>query len=585
MADLQALIDAGMSPLDAASLAADLQRYETSGVPNLNLGVAPQSTTVNGVEYQNQYGGMDIIPGLTSSILANLGIENPQLPVYTIREAQAQKDPMDARRMSFMPTPGSAYRLVDTSTGNVVMSATTPEEYAALAQRANEIAASEGKKANFQIQRQSSPTFGGGWSQIYSDTPDVAFDTTAKLMLAGMLAMTGAGALQPGGFGGVGAAAPAATGTGLGAGTSLAAQGLSSLPANLAAIQAGANTALAGAGLGTAALAPAAASSLLPVATEAGIVVTAPAAAATGLEAIAPLAIGTGTAAGALSSAGGAGAGSTAPSATGSETAAGATPEEIVVTAQKPLTLGTIGPLTPVTQLPELLQSLANTVPPITPEPVPPTSEVGPIDTVKEPGFLDKVTSALRPSDYLKLASLGISTIGGLLGGGGGSGATYTGAGTALNPRFSAKLPAPTMPGASSNFAVRPAAEIGTVNGQPRDWTQYGFGPEASFFSYVPQRGYAHGGEAHGDGPDRSFAVQGPGDGRSDEIPAMLSDGEYVMDAETVALLGNGSPKAGAQVLDEFRVNVRKHKGQKLAKGEFSVNAKKPERYLAGGRI
>ena len=80
------------------------------------------------------------------------------------------------------------------------------------------------------------------------------------------------------------------------------------------------------------------------------------------------------------------------------------------------------------------------------------------------------------------------------------------------------------------------------------------------------------------------FAVRGPGDGRSDSIPARLSDGEYVMDAETVALLGNGSPKAGAERLDAFRVSIRKHKGRNLAQGKFSVKAKRPEAYLAGGR-
>jgi hypothetical protein len=56
------------------------------------------------------------------------------------------------------------------------------------------------------------------------------------------------------------------------------------------------------------------------------------------------------------------------------------------------------------------------------------------------------------------------------------------------------------------------------------------------------------------------------------------------MDAETVALLGNGSNKAGAAQLDRFRANVRKHKGKDLAKGRFSVNAKNPQAYMAGGR-
>ena len=55
-------------------------------------------------------------------------------------------------------------------------------------------------------------------------------------------------------------------------------------------------------------------------------------------------------------------------------------------------------------------------------------------------------------------------------------------------------------------------------------------------------------------------AVTGPGDGQSDDIPAMLADGEYVLDAEIVAALGNGSTKAGSMLLDEFRKHIRQHK-------------------------
>jgi hypothetical protein len=54
--------------------------------------------------------------------------------------------------------------------------------------------------------------------------------------------------------------------------------------------------------------------------------------------------------------------------------------------------------------------------------------------------------------------------------------------------------------------------------------------------------------------------VQGAGDGQSDDIPAMLADGEYVFDSDTVAALGNGSNKAGAGVLDRFREALREHK-------------------------
>lgn len=54
--------------------------------------------------------------------------------------------------------------------------------------------------------------------------------------------------------------------------------------------------------------------------------------------------------------------------------------------------------------------------------------------------------------------------------------------------------------------------------------------------------------------------VKGKGDGQSDEIPAMLADGEFVWDADTVAQLGNGSSDAGANFLDKFREAVRAHK-------------------------
>jgi len=76
--------------------------------------------------------------------------------------------------------------------------------------------------------------------------------------------------------------------------------------------------------------------------------------------------------------------------------------------------------------------------------------------------------------------------------------------------------------------------------------------------------------------------ARGAGTGRSDEIDAKLSDGEYVIDAETVAMLGDGSSKAGAQRLDQMREAIRSHKGKALAKGKFSPDAKSPLSYLKG---
>jgi filamentous hemagglutinin len=74
--------------------------------------------------------------------------------------------------------------------------------------------------------------------------------------------------------------------------------------------------------------------------------------------------------------------------------------------------------------------------------------------------------------------------------------------------------------------------------------------------------------------------ARGGGSGRDDTIPARLSDGEYVMDAETVALLGDGSTTDGARRLDQMRAKIRQHKGKSMARGKFSANAKSPLAYL-----
>lgn len=74
--------------------------------------------------------------------------------------------------------------------------------------------------------------------------------------------------------------------------------------------------------------------------------------------------------------------------------------------------------------------------------------------------------------------------------------------------------------------------------------------------------------------------AQGAGSGRADTIDAKLSDGEYVIDAETVAMLGDGSNKEGAKRLDAMRQNIRSHKGKTLAKGKISPNAKSALTYL-----
>tara|TARA_R110002126_G_scaffold203064_6_gene350404 strand:- start:6896 stop:8752 length:1857 start_codon:yes stop_codon:yes gene_type:complete len=98
-----------------------------------------------------------------------------------------------------------------------------------------------------------------------------------------------------------------------------------------------------------------------------------------------------------------------------------------------------------------------------------------------------------------------------------------------------------------------------------------------------PELGQGMGQAAGGYQESADRFVRGAGTGRSDDIPARLSDGEYVMDAESVALLGDGSGDAGAKRLDEMRTNLRKHKGKNLSKGGFSHKAKAPANYMSGG--
>lgn len=59
-------------------------------------------------------------------------------------------------------------------------------------------------------------------------------------------------------------------------------------------------------------------------------------------------------------------------------------------------------------------------------------------------------------------------------------------------------------------------------------------------------RGYAGGGNVNPSTfPRRTGGISGPGTGTSDDIPAMLSDGEFVMTARAVEGMGNGDREQG----------------------------------------
>lgn len=99
----------------------------------------------------------------------------------------------------------------------------------------------------------------------------------------------------------------------------------------------------------------------------------------------------------------------------------------------------------------------------------------------------------------------------------------------------------------------------------------------------LPPTSMAHGGIADlGGYSDGGRMLKGPGDGMSDSIPAniggkqpaRLADGEFVVPADVVSHLGNGSTDAGAKHLYSMMDKVRTARTGKKAQGK-EINPKK----------
>ena len=104
-------------------------------------------------------------------------------------------------------------------------------------------------------------------------------------------------------------------------------------------------------------------------------------------------------------------------------------------------------------------------------------------------------------------------------------------------------------------------------------------------------RGYAEGGEVEDVGAlsqtfdssqTQGYVGSGEGGGQDDMIDARLSPGEYVFDAESVSMLGDGDNAAGARKLDELREAMRAHKRSAPA-DEIAPKSRGPLSYMKGG--
>lgn len=94
---------------------------------------------------------------------------------------------------------------------------------------------------------------------------------------------------------------------------------------------------------------------------------------------------------------------------------------------------------------------------------------------------------------------------------------------------------------------------------------------------------YAAGGATHHGANQGPAPVRGPGGGQDDQVPARLSPGEYVFDADVVSALGDGNNEHGAALLDAMRERIRTHKRSAPA-SKIPPKAHAPEQYLKKGK-
>lgn len=142
-----------------------------------------------------------------------------------------------------------------------------------------------------------------------------------------------------------------------------------------------------------------------------------------------------------------------------------------------------------------------------------------------------------------------------------------------LDKRANLQLPA-------SDVMKRPTA-MGKLNLAPPGAKSQDGSPTEAAQGGIMQAGSSLGGYAAGGNPR---LLKGPGDGMSDNIPAVigrkqparLADGEFVIPADVVSHLGNGSTEAGAKRLHEMMSKVRKDRTGNSKQGK-QIN---PNKYM-----
>lgn len=482
----------------------------------------------------------------------------------------------DAERGWVYAFPGQQARLM--SGGEVISTASTPEEIQRLAALANQASAEAGRKGNFEIQTGA----GDNWNTVWRNAPDksgigMLGDLALPAIGAALAPLTGGASLLATGLGAAGGSALSSALQGRDLGETLLRAGLTGATA------AGVGALTQGLGGSVAGKAGTAASSGVPGAADIGVgqvpglggapvvggafdpsMLTVTASKLGGLN------LGLGPIGGSL-----AGIGGSLLSGVGGQVQVPRTDYQpqpgddplITATAGKTggipaaaLAIPAVGGAAALSGISDAAQAAMESGQTAS-ERVDPT-DVGATSPTRPP---------LGIGDYANLGLGGLSVlqgIGGLLGiGGGNAGGNI--AGFNPNPGLVAWQPLnrqqnpitfdPFTYGqtggefrfftdATPQFQInQPAAGIGslpapTVMSQPA--------------AYVPSpQNFARGGK-----------VRGIGGGQDDLIDAKLSDGEYVFSAQDVSDLGDGSNEEGARRLDEMRQLIRRQAGRKNTK-------------------
>lgn len=143
---------------------------------------------------------------------------------------------------------------------------------------------------------------------------------------------------------------------------------------------------------------------------------------------------------------------------------------------------------------------------------------------------------------------------------------------TPLAPGATRQAPTVTSTASSTGDMARKQAQYqallgqGATDAQIRYAGETMFGPQTNADMAVLRGGNARfmntggiAGLAQGGYPRRTGQISGPGTEKSDDIPAMLSDGEFVMTAKAVRGAGKGSRRAGAKQMYKLMHQLEKN--------------------------